>query len=467
MRRLAERLEAARDMAWDVVWGQDVESMPAWRRHLVGAARVVHMLARELVGEQLAIRAASLVYTTLLALVPALAVTFAVLEAFNVHQQFEPVLRRSLEPLGTRGPEVASRIIAFVEGLDLAALGSAGVAFLLLTVISLVYKVERSFNFTWRVERPRRLIERLSSYLTVVVLGPMLVFTALGISASFLAAPWVQDAVRLPGVGPVVALGGKLVPYLLVVAAFTFSYYYIPNTRVRPRSALFGGCVAGALWVVAGWLFASMVVGASKYALVYSSFAILVLFMMWLHIGWLILLVGASVSFYHQHPEHLGLLVGDVRTSNRSRERIGLGACCLVADRYRRGEPAPGAAEIARRMRVPLPPVEGLLRELARGGILVATRAEPPGWVPARDLHALGLREVLAALRAAHESRHLARDRIEGHPAADALLDAIGGRVGALLGQHSLADLLDGNLPLGSAVSRPTAVDTRRRDAAP
>ena len=462
---------------WNLIWaGGAVASTPR-RAATVHVLRVVHMLGRELSGGLLSVRAASLVYTTLLSMIPALAVSFAVLKAFNVHQQLEPTLLRFLSPLGEKSVEIGTALIAYVEGLDLTKLGSVGVVFLIVTIVSLLHKVEQALNSTWRVERSRRFFERLSGYLTVVMIGPVLVFAAMGIVASIMRSSLVQEAITVELLGFVVSLATKLLPYLLVIAAFAFLYLYIPNTKVRVRSALVGAVVAGVLWASVGWLFASFVVTSARNPVIYSSLAILVLFMMWLYLAWLIVLVGGAVAFYHQHPEYLGLLTHELKVSNRVRERIGLTVCLLIAAHYHNRLPAWTAVTLARRLRVPLGPLGDTLKALERRGVLVATAAVPPTYVPARSLGAIGLDELLAEIRSIHETAHLNPQRMLEEPAVDALLSTLNDATVRHLAGRTLEDLVVEHGPMNaqaplpeSPVSdsppEPVAISTFKRDGA-
>jgi membrane protein len=325
---LADHLDQLKALLFNAVWAVNLAAVSPARAGVLRVLRIGHMLSREISEGHLSVRAASLVYTTLLSLVPVLAVSFAMLKTFGVHQDFEPTLLHLLEPLGDRGDEVARQLVDFVENLEVGRLGAMGLAVLLFTIVSLMHKVEKAFNDAWRVRRPRGMLERFSRYLTVVMIGPVLVFTALTIIGSVTSGGLFQEAAAIRGVGTAIALGSKLVPFVLVVSAFAFTYLYIPNTHVRIRSAVVGALFAGLLWVVAGWLFAEMVVTSARYTAIYRSFALLILFMMWLYIGWLILLAGSCVAFYHQHPEYLGLLRHELRVSNRVKERMALGVGC-------------------------------------------------------------------------------------------------------------------------------------------
>ena len=238
-------------------------------------------------------------------------------------------------------PHLQSRFYSTLFRRARARLGSAGVAVLFLTVVSLLHKIEQALNQAWRVTRQRGFFERFSGYLTVVMVGPVLVAVAIGMSASFASSDLVQSYAKYQLLGFLLHTISQAVPYVLVIAAFTFLYIYIPNTRVSIRSALVGGVVAGVLWGSLGWIFAAMVVNSARYTMVYSGFAILILFMMWLHVGWLIMLIGGSVAFYHQNPEYLGLLTHELQVSNRVRERLGLTACYRIAKQFYFGRSPP------------------------------------------------------------------------------------------------------------------------------
>jgi len=144
----------------------------------------VLILVRDLVDGQLTLRAMSLVYTTLLSIVPLLALSFSVLKAFGVHNQIQPMLLRFLEPLGENGAEIAHNIIEFIQRMNVGVLGAVGLVLLLYTAISLMQKIEESLNYIWHVHRPRPLADRFSRYLSVLLVGPILVFSALGITAT-------------------------------------------------------------------------------------------------------------------------------------------------------------------------------------------------------------------------------------------------------------------------------------------
>ena len=237
-------LERLREFYLDRIWRVDAHTLSTFSRVTVSMVRLVHNLVLEIAEGHLTLRAMSLVYTTLLSLVPLLAVSFSLLKAFGVHNQVEPLLRSFLEPLGDKGVEFSQRIMGFVENVQVGVLGTLGMVLLLYTVVSLVQKIEEAFNFIWTIQRPRRLVRRFSDYLSVILVGPVLVFAALGLTAAVMGSSAIQGVFSVEPVAWLVGFIGRLLPYIFVCAAFTFVYIFLPNTRVKFSAALGGGVVA-------------------------------------------------------------------------------------------------------------------------------------------------------------------------------------------------------------------------------
>lgn len=427
------------------VWGTSLGSLPRGRRFAVRWLRIGHMLVRELFDGTLTLRAASLVFTTLLSLVPLLAVSFSLLKAFGVHNKLEYTLFRLLEPLGERGAEFAVRIVEFVDQVKVGLLGGVGLLILFLTVLSLVQKVEKALNLTWRVRRSRGFVQRFSGYLSVLLVGPLLVFSALGLMGTIMGTEMVQGLASIEPFGTLLAWLPKLLPYLLMVAAFSFVYVFMPNTRVRTTSALVGGAVAGVLWASAGWGFAAFVVNSpsSNYAAIYSSFAIVFFFMLWIYVAWLILLIGATVAFYHQHPEYLGVMPGELKASNRLRERIALAAMVRIGTAHFEGSTPPDALTLAGGMRLPIELVEDALIALMKDRLVLLSEEPACGYIPARDMGRIRLLDVLTSVRSAHEHRELVPDNLPREPAAEALMLDLEEGAKTVLGERTLRDLVE------------------------
>jgi membrane protein len=438
----------------DFVWGRSLQALPPLRAMLVRTVRTVLVLLRDVTQGQLTLRAMSLVYTTLLSFIPLLALSFSVLKAFGVYNQIQPMLQGLLEPLGERSGEVTGRIVEFIDNMNVRVLGSAGLALLLYTSVSLIQKIEESFNFIWHIAHPRGFGERFSRYLSVLLVGPLLVFSAMGVTAAVASSTVVAGLLAVEPFGRIFYTLSRLTPYVLVIGAFTFAYVFIPNARVKIGAALFGGLVGGVLWQTAGWAFAEFIATSARYSAIYSGFAVLVLFMIWLYLSWLILLVGASVAFYVQRPEYLIPEAGEPYLSNRVREHLALGVMSLVARRFAEGEPALSTEALASRLGMPLAAVQAVVDTLERERLLTCTALDPPAYLPARDPATMPLQQVLDTVRAAGEERTLGVADLQAPPQVDELLDRVQGVLG-----ESLAGLTVRDLVQSDGAARPRGDD--------
>lgn len=373
----------------------------AWTFRALGVLLVV---LRDIAFGQLTLRAMSLVYTTLLSIVPLLALSFSVLKAFGVHNQIEPALARFLEPLGERGDEITAQIIQFIGNINVGVLGALGLGLLLYTAISLIQKIEVSFNFIWHVQEPRNFGTRFSSYLSVLLVGPLIVFSALGITAAATSIGVVRDLLAIEPFGRIAVHVGKVVPYALIVGLFTFIYIYIPNTKVRWGAALGGALVGGIAWQTAGWAFANFVARSASYTAIYSGFAILIFFMIWVYVSWLIVLIGSSVAFYIQHGEYVVVTAGEPALSSRMRERLALLVMLHVAQRHVTGAAPLGLQELSRTLQMPSYAVRQALDLLVANAMLMPTRTDPTTWLPLREISAISAKQVVDAVRSDGET---------------------------------------------------------------
>ena len=444
------------------LWGVDIEPLPRWKAWPIVVLRVVFAVARDVLAGNLTLHAMSLVYTTLLSFVPLLALSFSVLKGFGVHNQVEPILLRLLEPLGEKGQEIAALVIGFVDNIKVGVLGAVGLALLFYTVVSLMQKIESAFNDTWRISETRPFTRRFSDYLSVLLIGPVLIFSAVGITASLTSNALFERLTAVAPLGTLIELAGRVTPFLLVGCAFTFIYVFMPNTRVRVRSALLGGFVAGILWVTAGWGFATFVANSSKYAAIYSAFATLILFLIWLYLNWLILLVGSSIAFYHQNPEYLAVSRGPLWLSNRIREKMALLAIVIIARSHYRGAPRWTIERLTKRLNTPSEAVERVIQGLEQGGLLARTSDDPTCYLPARPFDVATVKDVLDAIRQTGEERPFGFDRLPHQPTVEELVNEIDETVSEALHGRTIKDLalsgtsVDSSIELvrGEAVAR-------------
>ncbi|MDP6674097.1 MAG: YihY/virulence factor BrkB family protein, partial [Gammaproteobacteria bacterium] len=246
-----------------LLWNPRIENLPPGTRHGVMALRFLYAVLRDIVAGNLTLRAMGLVYVTILSIVPIIAISFSILKAFGFHRQLEPILYNFLAPLGDKGIELTDQVIGFVDNIKGDVLASVGLVLLFVTAVSMAEKVEDSFNYVWRVDRPRGFGKRISEYLTLILIGPVVMVTAMALIAKFKSNALVRQVTEFESVSQTLLLVEQLAPYGLVVLGFTLIYWFLPNTRVRFRSALAGGFTGGILWAASGVLFTTFVMSSA------------------------------------------------------------------------------------------------------------------------------------------------------------------------------------------------------------
>jgi membrane protein len=416
---------------------ESIYGRPLWK--VTRILRYPYALIRDILRGDLTLRAMSLVYTTLLTIVPLIAVSFSVLKGLGYHKQLEPVLYTFLEPLGDRGFDLTKQIMDFVENVRGDVLGSLGLIFLLYWTLSMIQKVEESFNFVWRVAQPRSLMRRVSEYLSVMVIGPAVTVAALGLIATFAHTSGARAVAQYEPVGTILAVFGRLAPYVLVTAVFTFLYGFMPNTKVRFQAALIGGVFAGVVWAATGMIFTSFVVNSTRNIVIYASFAIVIVALFWLHVSWLILLLGAQLSFYVQNPQYLRPGRGEIQLNASLRERVALSIMYLIVSDYRSANHRWNTNKLAEHLDLPGAGINPIVTALERAKLLLL--ADDETWVPARDPQAVELIEVLEAVR--HDTAGPRLARIRDIAPAVAAARAAEEAMGKSLKGKTLSDLVE------------------------
>lgn len=408
-------------------------------RILANALRYTVALIRDMSAGGLMMRSMSLVYTTLLSVVPLLAFSFSVLKGFGVHNQLEPVLYTMLEPLGAQGAEITRQVIDLVDNVEGGVLGGISFAFFIYTAISMVQKIEESFNYVWHVAKRQNFARRMVEYLVVLLIGPVIIFVALGMIASLGSNAMVQFFLSIDFLGPIVVVTSKLTPYLLVTGVFTFLYMYMPNTRVRFRSALIGGLAAGFAWASISVIFATFVVYSSRTLLIYSGFAIAITTLIWLYMNWLILLIGSQLAFYHQNPAYLRIGRREPRLSNSMREHLALNIMFLIGRAFRNGDSSETIRTLAHHMRIPSVTLTPIIDGLESKKLLTLTETEE--LVPAREMSRIKLTDILAVVRIHGETGSYRDPKWEN--AITGLGVELDSAIASTVGDQTLTQLLD------------------------
>lgn len=437
----------------EFIWGDALVRYGAPGRVLSAALRYLYAVLRDFFSGQLTMRAMSLVYTTLLSIVPLLAFSFSVLKGFGIHEQIEDQMYLFLEPLGERGIQITDKVMALVHNVDGRVLGGVSLAFFMWTAISMVQKVEESLNYVWYVSEPRSFARRFTEYMFVLMIGPVAIFIALGMITALQNQSIVQYLLQNELVGPLFVATGKLTPYFIVAGVFAFLYWFMPNTRVRALPAILGGLAGGFIWASMVIIFTTFIVTASGRQAVYASFAIAIVTLIWLYLNWLTLLIGAQLAFYIQHPEYLRIGRQEPRLSNSLRERLALNIMLLVGRAFRDPQQALSVQALGDALHIPPLTLEPLLRDLEHDGLL--TSNDKDELLPGRETAQITLNDILNVVRSQ------GRTGSWREPLWEKKVDDVGRRLDeaarSAVGEMTLVDLID-------AAEKDSGVDSAAGD---
>ncbi len=441
------------------LWRIRMENEPFSRRVWLFPLRLVMMTFREFNRDQCSLQASALTFYTLLSIVPVLALAFGVAKGFGLHRTLEAEVRKlasggniveidptpANEPDMVTTPTLTAEASATTEGLAMDAMASAddastttvtnltegqaqvvdqainfasnmldnaqggvvaglGVIVLLWTVIKLLGNIEYSFNIIWHVREGRSWVRKLSDYLSVMMISPVLFLISTSATA-FLASRFLMV---VEGNEWLAILGGPTrfallgLPSLLFGLLFAFVYLFMPNTRVNPSSALYGGLFAGVLYQLTQYAYVRFQIGISGANAIYGTFAALPLFLTWLQLSWMIVLLGAEFAYSHQYA-HLGEVTDEEGPlSPRARRLVALCLAKASMDDFAAARPAPAAEELAARLAIPMGTAKDVLGDLVEAGVLseVVHKGGINGYQPAAEAQHLKIGEVIARLDA-------------------------------------------------------------------
>ncbi|HEY1283794.1 MAG TPA: YihY/virulence factor BrkB family protein [Steroidobacteraceae bacterium] len=406
---------------------------------LMRVLRYLYAVVRDLWRGDINLRAMGLVYTTLLSIVPLIAFAFAVLKGFGAHRDLEPVVYEFFKPMGeVSATEITRKVMEFADRVSTGIVGSVGFALLVWTLLGTIKKVEDSFNFLWRVEQPRSFARRVAEYLSLLIIGPILLVGFLGLSHAAMAGP-LGKVTSLPFLQQLNRALISLAPYVMVTAFFTVLYMFVPNTRVRLRPAVIGAVSAGVIWAAVGKIFTAMVVVSTRFNIVYAGFAAIVVALLWTYFGWLIVLAGTQLSFYIQNPSYLRIGLQELRLANTEVEQLALRVMFLVGRTHVTGGPRWTVNRLAAEIGLPGIAVAQIGAALEKAGLLIVTEGDE--FVPGRDIGRISLQEILDVARN-QRSGHSVQRSID-IPAVDRLSARLDEAYRQCCAGRTLRDLID------------------------
>ena len=378
-------LNKVRTFFKEEIWAPDLSAKSRRRTFLIRQVRIYFLAFKGFFEDRAAVRAAALTYFTMLSLVPIFAIAFAIARNFGFEDRMHKVINNQMagqEEIMKKVTDLVDNLLLNVKGGVIAGVGGV---ILFWSVIQVLNNIEASFNDIWQIRKPRNLLRKFSDYLAIMILGPF----AIGVSGSVMVK--IQTAAQeFELFKPVIVFLIKSIPYVSIWLLFTIVYIVMPNTKVKFKYALVAGVFAGTVAVIFQTLYQGLQIGVWKFNTLYGSIAMIPLFLIWLQITWLIVLMGAEISFAYQNIENYEFEEDALNLSYNNKRILTLLIAYHIIKNFEEGGEPWSTDMLSHELGIPLRLVNELVYDLVSAGILAELAADNPkdrSYVPAVDIH--------------------------------------------------------------------------------
>ncbi len=399
------------------VWRVSVDDLSKKKAFGLRTLRIVLIVVQGFTKKQIQQGASSLTYYSLLTIVPIVAFFFGIARGFLLQGNFKKWL---LDQFG--GQQVVVKKLIFFSELSLkqthkGVIAGISIVILLWAGIKMLMYIELSMNQIWEVRVARTLTRRFSDYMAMLFFCPLFVLlsTTLTVFLSATLTDLRSEVSLVKDLGPILFPILSLFPYVLTWLLFTFIYIFIPNTRVRFLPAFYASIFAGTVYQVIQWAYVYLQVGVSKYNAIYGTFAALPLFLVWVHLSWVILLLGAKLAFAFQNVNAYGFMAENIELSENMKQLFSLRIMHSCIKRFVQQKPLLSAVELSNQLSIPLPLMMSLIHQMKNAGLLSEVKAgvqRESVFQPAYPVDKLTIKQVLDMMNGQGEKVFVDKDAV-------------------------------------------------------
>ncbi len=375
------------------IWRTSPDELPPLKRLFYEILKILYLAIRFFTTKRVVNQAAALTYSTLLAIVPIMAVVFAIARGFGYSIYIEVWFREAF----SSQPQAAEVIIGFVNSYLVHTKSGiflgVGLIFMLYTVLMLVSNIEATFNEIWQVKKPRSIFRTFTDYLAMFFMFPILIVLSSGLSIYMVTLSHSLNGYVL--LGPAVRFLINISPYFLMSALFIALYVFMPNTHVKVKNAIVPGILSGIAMQWLQFFYINSQIWMTSYNAIYGSFAALPLFMLWIQISWTICLFGAELSYTSQNLDYYDY---DTKTSDislRYQTMLSVILMSRICLRFKNGKRPYTKEELSRETNIPVRIVNDLLFIMVESNLLIEITSDEKGeasqYLPAESLSNLSL----------------------------------------------------------------------------
>lgn len=342
-------------------------------------------------------KASALTYSTLLSIVPLLAILFAIARGFGFDHMMEEQIRGGLSSQEVAAKTILGFVDSYLKQTKSGVFVGVGLVLLLWTVVNLTANIELTFNSIWQVKKPRTLYRKITDYFSMFLLLPVLIVVSGGLT--IFMSTMIKSMEGFVVLAPILKFLVRTIPFVLTWFMFTALYIFIPNTRVKFKHALISGIIAGTTYQAFQFLYISGQISVTKYNAIYGSFAAIPMFLLWLQISWTICLFGAELTYAGQNIKNFNFEKDTKNISRRYRDFLSILIMSLICKRFENGDTPYTAEEISSEHKIPIRlthHILDLLQEINLIHELVAdTKSDNILYLPSMDINKLNVAVLL------------------------------------------------------------------------
>lgn len=394
---MRKRLDTIIKFVLEDIWRIRRDNTSKRQFWLIRTARIFILAGQRFLSDNCQLKASALTFYSLLSVVPVVALIFGIAKGFGFREALEIELQRRLvghEEVVTFIQEFA---LSYLDNAKGGMIAGVGVVILLWSVMNVLGNIEQSFNDVWDIKHSRSLARKFSDYISFMLVATILM--VLSSSGMVFIVNRIEGFDLVKFVGPVLAYA---FPYLMIWIVFTLMFMLMPNTKVKFGAALFGGIIAGSLFIGLQFGYIYFQIGMSKYNAIYGSFAALPLFLIWLQLSWLIVLFGAELSFSFQNEQSFEF---DADTKNMSiyyRKLVSLLVVKEIVDMFRDEKKPPTQSELSVSLKLPVRLVSEVIHKLEQANVIVEVNSNGASrevtYLPAFDIDKMSVNCIIDKL---------------------------------------------------------------------
>ncbi|WP_071144996.1 YihY/virulence factor BrkB family protein [Bacteroides ihuae] len=379
------------------IWRITENEVTRTKFSLYNIIKTIYVCVNQFSKDRIVNKASALTYSTLLAIVPILAILFAIARGFGFANLMENQVRHGFGGVSNTTEVLLQFVDSYLSQTKSGIFIGVGLVLLLWTVVNLTSNIERTFNRIWQVKKPRSMYRKITDYFSMFLLLPILIVVSGGLTIFMSTALKEMDNFLV--LAPILKFLVRLIPFVLTWFMFAGLYVFMPNTKVKFRHALIAGILAGTAYQAFQFLYIGSQLWVSRYNAIYGSFAAIPMFLLWMQISWTICLFGAELTYAGQNVQNFSFDKDTRNISRRYRDFISILIMSLIAKRFVKNEKPYTADEISEENHIPIRLTNQTLYQLLEINVIheVVTdhKSEDIAYQPSIDVNQLNVALLL------------------------------------------------------------------------